>query len=848
MSEDPEKTALTLANLASCASSTLDKTRFVNTYILSQKTYLAAYAAEPRAASSFSNSPPPAAASLSPSRRNIESGFDTPVLKARVPAQHAKDASGKTDCIHTTNHVEESDSNAEDEGDPPSRTRTVRQPTQALQLPKPSRATTKRQSKLNPLQPRPLNQAVPSKRDAYSTTKMKVPPKKRKRSPSTDDERIARLAERRERRRVKRAIVEPRTNVDPNDYEDENQVCAQHIKGQGKTKRRVSLSAGLALMHGFSAKNIGKNRLTHDPELGIGVFNKGKASANVVVKRGLVKPGAPKKTFSESQFLTKTKLDAETATVFSQERSIDTASKVLSHSGSSSKCLMSKARNSVKATKVHGKNNPRFNSARSNVIEVEPLESRKEKAAESVIWDIELEGGSSGPGSDSSGSVRSQQESTVVLNTRAVKWGAIDVQLPTKLPSDGSVVDNCAIAKGTSPAAVRCKGLDAREDHFSGSCAVRDKSSSPSLGPSQSASQIGYCAFGPSSRPLTSNLVSKFFSPCQAHDVSPQRHEIAVDCAETEDKNGSVISLMRSLPNTPKSLKEGSKIDEQSSGPREHESVEAKDDSSGPISIHAPMSSVSLSSLDRELQALDADDLAIGYATCIDEIITTEGLGLAPENGGMMSGDAISTDAETTDAFIFQGLISDHENYGQETLSSDSYRLYDGLSSTWINGISSYTDEDLDSWYVDGVDGSEMPGSVYEDPLEYMQFDTPLDDTIYEGYPKISYHDHDTSHSEVGDDVTPWTSYAASDGIYSRPQTVASTYSNDSLAVSHVTSSQNGASGLYPQLFSQGRALLLGLSGSDALGTASTEDCDAVSSAEKDVAKNLRGHWLPQKF
>lgn len=192
MSEDPEKTALTLANLASCASSTLDKTRFVNTYILSQKTYLAAYAAEPRAASSFSNSPPPAAASLSPSRRNIESGFDTPVLKARVPAQHAKDASGKTDCIHTTNHVEESDSNAEDEGDPPSRTRTVRQPTQALQLPKPSRATTKRQSKLNPLQPRPLNQAVPSKRDAYSTTKMKVPPKKRKRSPSTDDERIAR--------------------------------------------------------------------------------------------------------------------------------------------------------------------------------------------------------------------------------------------------------------------------------------------------------------------------------------------------------------------------------------------------------------------------------------------------------------------------------------------------------------------------------------------------------------------------------------------------------------------------------------------------------------------------------
>lgn len=73
------------------------------------------------------------------------------------------------------------------------------------------------------------------------------------------------LAERRERRRVKRAIVAPKALIDAaSDEEDGSDSGA--MKATKATKQRkkksTSLAAGLALMHGFTAKNIGKNRLT----------------------------------------------------------------------------------------------------------------------------------------------------------------------------------------------------------------------------------------------------------------------------------------------------------------------------------------------------------------------------------------------------------------------------------------------------------------------------------------------------------------------------------------------------------------------------------------------------------
>ena len=64
------------------------------------------------------------------------------------------------------------------------------------------------------------------------------------------------LAERRERKRAKQAITRPpRTTV----HEEERSQDKAKQKSKGK---KQTLLGGLALLHGFTATNIGKNRLT----------------------------------------------------------------------------------------------------------------------------------------------------------------------------------------------------------------------------------------------------------------------------------------------------------------------------------------------------------------------------------------------------------------------------------------------------------------------------------------------------------------------------------------------------------------------------------------------------------
>lgn len=73
---------------------------------------------------------------------------------------------------------------------------------------------------------------------------------------------IVGLAERRERRRKKRAVIQPKSK----DSEEAPDVCASDNdktdEKKSQKKKGVSMSTGLALMHGFTANNIGKNRLT----------------------------------------------------------------------------------------------------------------------------------------------------------------------------------------------------------------------------------------------------------------------------------------------------------------------------------------------------------------------------------------------------------------------------------------------------------------------------------------------------------------------------------------------------------------------------------------------------------
>lgn len=75
------------------------------------------------------------------------------------------------------------------------------------------------------------------------------------------------LAERRERRREKREIVKEPVKgvVDDSDKENENDNTANGRTGTkylSKKKGGRPQAPGLALMHGFSSKAVGKNRLT----------------------------------------------------------------------------------------------------------------------------------------------------------------------------------------------------------------------------------------------------------------------------------------------------------------------------------------------------------------------------------------------------------------------------------------------------------------------------------------------------------------------------------------------------------------------------------------------------------
>lgn len=69
------------------------------------------------------------------------------------------------------------------------------------------------------------------------------------------------LAGRRERRRTKKAIIAPKDS-DDEDTTKHDEDKPKNGKTKTKKARKGDISAGLALMHGFSATNVGAVRLT----------------------------------------------------------------------------------------------------------------------------------------------------------------------------------------------------------------------------------------------------------------------------------------------------------------------------------------------------------------------------------------------------------------------------------------------------------------------------------------------------------------------------------------------------------------------------------------------------------
>ena len=74
------------------------------------------------------------------------------------------------------------------------------------------------------------------------------------------------MTERRERKRTKRATVQGKNNQETDGEERENEdKSSRRRAGKGKKhegNKKPNIPAGFALMHGFAATNVGKNRLT----------------------------------------------------------------------------------------------------------------------------------------------------------------------------------------------------------------------------------------------------------------------------------------------------------------------------------------------------------------------------------------------------------------------------------------------------------------------------------------------------------------------------------------------------------------------------------------------------------
>ena len=71
------------------------------------------------------------------------------------------------------------------------------------------------------------------------------------------------LAERRQRKRTKRIITQG-LNIEDSEEEAETKSVQEKVRKGKKVeeKKKPKIPAGFALMHGFAATNVGKNRLT----------------------------------------------------------------------------------------------------------------------------------------------------------------------------------------------------------------------------------------------------------------------------------------------------------------------------------------------------------------------------------------------------------------------------------------------------------------------------------------------------------------------------------------------------------------------------------------------------------
>ncbi|KAJ7781317.1 hypothetical protein B0H16DRAFT_1497933 [Mycena metata] len=378
--------ALTSASLPALPK--LDKNQFIDSYLRGQKAHAKSYAEEGRSLSSswHIHTTPQKPAAVSSGSHNV--GFATPILTARTPHPVNREASKKENI--------------------------------------PSKSA---------------NKPTADKKPKANDVPDKVQKSKKRARPESDpdEDQVARLLERRERKRVKRAIVQPKEPSEPDTASSNgNFKSKKRTKAKGK---KPKVPAGFALMHGFTATNVGKNRLTLKPPSNVGVFKKGKASFNAKIK---AKPkGHKTQHFSEFGFLNNTK-------------------KVADHVASDSSSASSSESSATSAQEIQ-KPKKKAVSQKSRQVAVAKTASETHPTADSEIWDIE---------SHASAKKKLRRQKTQSVEKTSAIQVAGTVVVDARMPAWSERVARAAeVDAGEIPDAIVIP-------------------SSPSLRPSQSASQV----------------------------------------------------------------------------------------------------------------------------------------------------------------------------------------------------------------------------------------------------------------------------------------------------------------------------------------------------------------------
>lgn len=467
----------------------------------------------------------------------------------------------------------------------------------------------------------------------------------------------------------------------------------------------------------------------------------------------------------------------------------------------------------------------------------------KKKPA-SIVWDIEIDGKSL-PSDSEPSELDDPRDGTIVLDTHA-KWTA---DAPASV---GPAAPTHVVSDDRSPS---CEEMNESQSAVDASA---DRVSTVSLRPSESASQLPR-------RLLPGPHMSRFFPSLPAAPDGSANDEPMSAVGEQKMPSSRLSSRRTDLVAQPSMAEPPAGDMKMHFAPSSHVSAaQQTTDALLPI-MHSPALgnsvSISMSVLDRELRALDDDDDGLLYAVYGQEHASEEYCSV------LSLAQSGSRDARPR---AHSELYSIGDN-GLETTPSapspstpDMYtwaeqaEYLDGPAEHWgfatdAEAGSIYpaglldVDDGYESWHIDADEIAmtrEYALASDDTPLYFAEANAvePLRlSPVLEALPfdDDAYMSESQGFNEVDLD------YLATDF---RPHTATSwcsaTEEPTMSSASVIASASELSAELLVPSFAQGRDLLLGLSERSGI----ERNPYSIMSVEEDVAKSLRGHWLPQRL